>query len=264
MANTIKDTTHDTFVQAAAAHAVPRSMSRSDMPFRDASADMVSGDGYEVADDNFRLIVKRALSGDGGLHDIKAKVDVEVTPAGDDDPEGEDDDDDDEQNAGDAVVDKRDVIAWIPCGGGDAFTDVCILSDGVRVLVTVCSDEATEMSILDLAATLTRTVVKPFGDLESRREWKDARRPYARIKARWSPQEGSFDLPIARRLETIVDSTNKRIDKMYDTVFTRKLTTLARSATTRWAKKAGVPVPRAPKKRDNGAQASGDSPQGSS
>lgn len=260
MASTVASTTFSTFKQSASAHAVPRSMSRNEMPFLTPTLVSESDSGFSAADGKLRLIVDREVSGKEGAEALKAKYLESMGPETDDGKQGEKvaENAEDAENAenGDepaTVADADafnhcDVIVWIPKGDADeAFTRVESLR-GDTVFVVVCDDSATEMSMIDLLASLARAIVTPFSAHASRDEWKKARHPSMNVVSKWSPDEGAYDVPVSRRIATIVEGANRRLDAMYATVFSRKIVSSARTAVSRWGKKAGVPLAKEAKK----------------
>jgi hypothetical protein len=224
-------------------------MSRSDMPFLTPTLVSDNDSGYDAADGKLRLIVDRNVSGKEGAAALKAKY-LDATRAEPRTGEVEND----EADASDADEFKHcDVIAWIPKGDtGHAFTSVESLV-GDAIFVVVCDDAATEMSILDLLASLTRTIVTPFSAHDGRAEWKKARHPSVQVVSDWSPADGSFDVPVSRRIATIVEGANRRLDAMYTSVFARKILSAARTAVSRWSKKAGIAMSKTDAKKPSKA-----------
>ena len=252
MASTVASTTFSTFKQSASAHAVPRSMSRNEMPFLTPTLVSESDSGYSAADGKLRLIVDREVSGKEGADALKAKYLEAMGPETDDGVQDAEDAEnaegvDEPTNVADGFK-QCDVIAWIPKGDTDeAFTRVESLR-GDTIFVVVCDDSATEMSMIDLLASLARAIVTPFSAHANRDEWKKARHPSVKVVSEWSPDEGSYDVPVSRRIATIVEGANRRLDAMYATVFSRKIVSSARTAVSRWSKKAGVPLAKEAKK----------------
>lgn len=270
MVSTISSTTSSSLATAIDAHALPRGMKRPDMPFRSNNVVDETETRYEVVDDAFRLVVDRTCTGaDGALalrtrlvpDENEAKEDVPKTADGKGEGEGEGDDTGTAQGeeladskSGEEAGDHRDILAWIAKGDGDAFVRVEDIP-GDRVMVVVASDEVTEAAILDLAASMARAIVIPFKQHGTRQAWKSARQPHLEATSDWCPEEGAFDVPVGRRVATIVEGANKRIRAMYQTVFARKLIASARTAVTRWSKKAGIPPPAPTAKAKAKAQA---------
>ena len=235
MAATIQTTTSSTFLATAAAHAAPRSMLRSDVPLREAEKVSESEMDYEVRDGTIRLIADRSSQGSSAKAGLQQKVLQNCTE------DSENGGDGDSDGAGASHDDTRDVVTWIPSGGEDAFVEITEIP-GERLWIILCDDSLTETSIMDVLASLVRAVVLPFREHGCRADWKRARRPRVVIDSDWAPQDGAFDVPVGRRLSTITESTNRRLDVMYDKTFSRKITSLARAAVSRWAKKCNLVV----------------------
>jgi len=277
MSSTVASTTFSTFAQSAAAFAVPRNMTRSSMPFTAPTLSSESDNGYDAVDGPLRLVVDRSVTGKDGAKKLreafrkshgKSESDEEAAHVHEGKPakaeeadaeEAEAEEEDTQQEGGGETEGTQkssspcDVVFWLPTGGEDAFSMAEMIDDDTLAIV-VCSDDATETSIMDLLASLTRAVVVPFSSHASRSEWKKARHPQVQVASEWTPSEGDFDVPIARRLATLLAGTNRRLDAMYATVFSRKILTSGRAALSRWGKKCSVPVAQPERSGSKGAK----------
>lgn len=260
MSSIIANTSFATFKQAAAAHTIPRSMHRSDMPFTGTDVELAKEKetGFEAMDKAFYLVADRSITGRDAAKVYLDRFDIKVPDqeTAKEEGEGEDNDEDDGEAEAEAekvedVLDssKRDIIVWLPRGDSEPFVEMNAL-DKHRVMVIVCDDKVTEVNIVDLAAALTRSIVTPFAAMGTRVAWKEARRPSLTAQSDLEPGEKEFDVPVQRRISSIVDSANKRLQTMYETVFDRKILTASRSAVCRWAKKEHLPFPPPIKKKE--------------
>ena len=206
-----------------------------DMPFQVPHLDRESDNEFDVWDKHFRLIVDRSEGGEAGKAAVHQKLFRKETVA------SELPDEQDDHGATRSLEEHRDIISWIPQGGDAAFVEISQLP-GDRFWILVCHDQVTEASIMDLSGALVRAAVLPYAGHISRTEWKEARRPRMETITDWEPENGAFDVPIARYISKLTDSTTRRMNAMYDCVFARKLVSCARSAVSRWAKKNGLPV----------------------
>ena len=235
MSAKIDNVSFDTFAEAAKDAPKQRGMPRNSMPLREP----VRGDvddiktAFEVSDERVRVIVSRDTAGADAAN---ALADSMFGVAGESVPESKKDDEDEDDAT--PKLDHRDGIVWTRQSGEPHFEVRALEQD--RVAIIVCADEVTETMIAELAITLVRVIVAPFSDHETRAAWKAARRPKLEVVCDWEPAPGDFDVPVARRLESLLKGANKRVDAMYDAVFKRKVLSTARSAAMRWSKKAGI------------------------
>lgn len=227
MSASIETTAFATFSSAVAGLPKQRGMALEAMPLRRNVVGDDGDDGFDISDASVRLVVRRDARASKIAEEVESQMMAECTDEGAD----ADADADCEANADRG----RDVVIWAR-QRGDPTIEIRVVC-GVRIMIVLCSDAATEEQVAELIAAVVRTAVVPFDTHPSRAAWKEARRPVIDAASEWTPSPGDFDVPINRRIDSIVESANKRMRTVYNTVFARKLASATRATAVRWSKK---------------------------
>ena len=269
--------------EAARAQKVPRGLTRALMPI--VNAEVVAPDTFDgvaflaggilvVIDpsrcetapkETFAGVVaaakeKTTLVGDANADG--ANVDEDDTGAVDGEGGADDGEVDGEGEAGDGdaaqtaigVIDKPlDMVVWTKVPDDDQGT-VSVTFENGEVYVQIADSGTNAEMVCELVTAIFKAVTMPFeGNSGGRRAWKESQRP--RITREYVEGDGQFKISFEKRFDAIFKNADGRIQTTFDHVFDAKVTSAARGAVGRYARKNKLGVTWKKPAKDSGASA---------